>query len=279
MPRAAREPRMNQIGNYLGSLRPLTWAHIIAIVLIVFASVLVIRVVLPRAYRAAEQAPSRRRLRILRTKPLVRLVVWIVAITAIVPILVEPTLDDVLALIAWLAIVLAFALKDYVTCVIAGLATVLENTYQIGDWVELAGVYGEVRALGIRAVHIVNSDDTEAIIPNSMVWSSRVLNASGGQVSMLCVTNFYLDPDHDGAAVCAALAEAGEASSYRKPSTEVKVSARETPWGTHYKLSVHARDSREQFALVTELTISGKERVRAMGIGFATAAMAANWVP
>jgi small conductance mechanosensitive channel len=260
---------MNQIGQYLGSVRPLTWPHILAIGAIVLVSVLLIRVVLPRAYRGAEQAPSKRRLRILRTKPLVRLVVWIAAIVAIVPILVEPTLDDVLALVAWLAIVLAFALKDYVTCVIAGLVTVLENTYQIGDWIELGGVYGEVRALGIRAVHIVTSEDNEIIIPNSMVWSSRVLNSSSGHVSMLCTTSFYLDPDHDGAGVCAALMETGEASAYRKDGTSVSVSARETPWGTHYKLSVRTRDSREQFAMITELTIQGKEKLRAMGVGFA----------
>ena len=267
---------MNQIGNYLGSVRPLTWPHILTIAAIVLASVLLIQVVLPRAYRVAEEAPSRRRLRILRTKPYVRLVVWIAAISAIVPILVEPTLDDVLALIAWLAIVLAFALKDYVTCVIAGLVTVLENTYQIGDWIDLGGAYGEVRTIGIRAVHIVTSEDNEIIIPNSMVWSSRVLNASSGQASMLCVTNFHLDPDHDGAAVRAALLEIGAASGYRKAETPVKVSVREMPWGTHYRLFVRVRDSREQFAMVSELTILGKEKLRAMGIGFAHAAYVEN---
>jgi small conductance mechanosensitive channel len=247
---------------------------LISIVAIVLVSVLLIRVVLPRAYRVAEEVPSRRRLRILRTKPYVRLLVWIAAIAAIVPILVEPTLDDVLGLVAWLAIVLAFALKDYVTGVIAGLVTVLENTYQISDWIEIAGVYGEVRALGIRAVHIVTSEDNEAIIPNSMVWSSRVLNASGGHVSMLCVTNFYLDPDHDGAAVRAALMEIGESNSWRKAVTPVRVSVREQPWGSHYTLFVRADDSCEQFAMITDLTILGKERLRAMGVRFAQVAYA-----
>ena len=267
---------MNQISQYLGSLRPLTWPHVFAIAAIVFVSILLIRVVLPRAYRMAEEAPSRRRLRIMRTKPFVRLLIWIAAMAAVVPIVVEPTLDDVLALIAWLAIVLAFALKDFVTCVIAGLVTVLENTCQIGDWIELDGVYGEVRGLGIRAIHIVTSDDNEIILPNSMVWSSRVLNASSGHASLLCVTNFHLDPDHDGAAVRAALIELGEATDYRKAGTPVKVSARELPWGTRYKLLVRVRDSREQFALITELTIRGKERLRAMGVGFARTAYADN---
>ena len=53
---------MNQLSHYLGSLRPLTWQHILAIAAIVFVSIVVIRVVLPLAYRMAETAPSKRRL-------------------------------------------------------------------------------------------------------------------------------------------------------------------------------------------------------------------------
>ena len=47
---------------------------------------------------------------------------------------------------------------------IAGIVTVVENTYQPGDWIEMDGAYGEVRAIGSRAVHIVTADDTEVIM-------------------------------------------------------------------------------------------------------------------
>ena len=85
------------------------------------------------------------------------------------------------------------------------------------------------------------------------------------------MTNFYLHADHDGAAVRQALAEIAETSSYRKPETPVKVVAAETPWGTHYKIKAYVTDSREQFAMITDLTIRGKERLRAMGVTFAQA--------
>ena len=68
-----------------------------------------------------------------------------------------------------------------------------------------------------------------------------------------------------------ALAEIGEASSYRKPETPVKVVAAETPWGTRYKIKAYVTESREQFAMITDLTIRGKERLRAMGVAFAQA--------
>jgi small conductance mechanosensitive channel len=89
--------------------------------------------------------------------------------------------------------------------------------------------------------------------------------------NLLCVTDFYLHADHDGAAVHQALAEIGETSAYRKPETAVIVVAAETPWGTHYKIKAYVRESREQFAMITDLTIRGKERLRTMGIAFAQA--------
>jgi small conductance mechanosensitive channel len=51
----------------------------------------------------------------------------------------------------------------------------------------------------------------------------------------------------------------------------VKVVATETPWGTRYKLKAYVSESREQFAMITDLTIRGKERLRTMGVTFAQA--------
>ena len=45
----------------------------------------------------------------------------------------------------------------------------------------------------------------------------------------------------------------------------------EKPWGTHYKVKAYVKESREQFLLITDLTIMGKEALRAMNIQFAQA--------
>ncbi len=201
--------------------------------------------------------------------PLIRLIIWIGGISVIIPLLVEPTFEDVIALIATAGLALAFAFKDYASSLVAGIVAVVENTYQPGDWIEVNGTYGEVTTIGTRAVHIVTADDTEVIIPHAKIWSSSVFNASSGKHSLLCVTSYYLDADHDGSAVYQALTEVGEASTYREPATPVKVIAAETPWGTQYKVKAYVADSRQQFAMITDLTIRGKERLRTMGIAFA----------
>jgi len=270
---------MNTGGPHLGFLRELTWNHAFVVLAVLLVCHLLIQAVRWIVRRTAESAPSHRRLLILRASPIARLLIGLTGIAIIVPILVEPTFEDVVALVAAVSLALAFGLKDYVSCLAAGVVTILENTYQPGDWIELDGTYGEVKMIGTRAVHIVTADDTEVIIPHARLWSTSVFNASGGKQSLLCVTDFYLHADHDGGTVCQALAEIGEASSYRKPDTPVTIVATETPWGTHYKIKAYVTESRQQFAMITDLTIRGKERLRTLGIAFAQAPYAKGESP
>jgi len=262
---------MNEIAGHFGFLRELSWSHLALTIAVLAACRLLVLLVGRIVRSAAESAPSHRRLLILRMAPLSRLLIWIAGIAIIIPILVEPTFEDFVAVVAAIGLTLAFAIKDYASNLIAGVVAILENTYQPGDWIEIDGVYGEVKSIGTRAVRIVTADDNEVIVPHARIWSSKVSNASSGHYSLLCVTNFYLQPDHDGAAAVKALTETAEASSYRKRDTAVKVSVAEMPWGTHYKVKAYVADSREQFAMTTDLTIRGKERLRAMGIAFAQA--------
>jgi small-conductance mechanosensitive channel len=262
---------MSDASHPLGFLRELSWGHILVIAAVLLFCRLLVLAVRRVVRHIAESAPSHRRLLILRVAPVARLLIWIAGIVIIVPILVEPSFEDIVALLATVGLALAFALKDYVSCLIAGIVTIVENTYQPGDWIEIDGAYGEVTVVGTRAVHLVTADDTEVIIPHSRLWSKSVYNASSGKRSLLCVTNFYLRADHDGASVRLALAEIGETSSYRKPDSPVKIVVAELPWGTRYKLKAYVNDSREQFTMITDLTIRGKERLRAMDIMFAQA--------
>jgi small-conductance mechanosensitive channel len=220
---------------------------------------------------AAENVRPRLRLPILRVIPIARLIVGVGAAVLIVPIVVEPSFQNVVALVASVSLAIAFVLKDYASSLAAGLVTVLENTYQPGDWIEIDGTYGEVKLIGVRAVHIVTADDNEVMIPHYRFWSKKISNSTNGGRSLLCAANFYLHPDHDGQGVLQCLNAIGEASSWRKPETKVVVVAQEKPWGTHYKLKAYVNESREQFKFVTDLTIQGKAALRAMNIRFAHA--------
>ena len=262
---------MNENAEAWGFLRPLTWQHVLLVLAVFLAAKLLSGGVRWLLQHWAERVRPRLRLSILRLIPLARLVFGTAAVVVAVPILVEPTLRNVVTLVASVGLALAFALKDYGSSLVAGLATVLENTYQPGDWIEVDGTYGEVKSIDSRAVRIVTADDTEVIVPHSKLWSTRVSNATSGNRSLLCVADFYLHPDHDAAAAQRRLTEVAGGSSYRKADTPVAVIVQEKPWGTHYKLKAYVKESREQFDFITDLTIRGKEALRAMGIRFAQA--------
>ena len=255
----------------LGFLRELVWQDILLILAVLIASRLLVVVARQAIRRIAEIVPARRRLLVLGVEPKVRLLIDLGAVLVILPVLVEPTFHNTVALIATVGLALAFAFKDYGSCLIAGVVTIVENPYQPGDWIEIGGHYGEVTAVGLRAVHMVTADDTEIIIPHSQLWSASIANASSGKRSLLCVALFYLEADHDGAAVRQRLGEIAEQSRYREPDSKVVVIAMEKPWGTLYRLKAYVHESREQFLFITDLTLRGKEALREMNIRFARA--------
>ena len=256
-------------------LEKITWQHVLLALAVLVAARLLSILLQGLLRRVAESGSARLRLSILRGLPIVRLLIGIGALILVVPIFVEPTFSNAVAVVASVGLALAFALKDYGSSLVAGLLTVLENTYQPGDWIELGGIYGEVKSIGLRATSIVTVDDTEVIVPNSRIWSGSIANATGGHHTLLCVAEFYLHPDHDAAEVRAQLAQIPEASSYWKSDTAVSVIVMEIPWGTNYRLKAYVKESRDQFLFITDLTVRGKEALRAMGIRFAQTPYAA----
>ena len=270
----SRGPNMHESLNAWGLMRKLAWQDVLLVLAVLLLARLLVLLVRWAVRRTAEKLPSRLRLTVLRVAPLARLLIDVGAIAIVVPILVEPTFQNIVALLASIGLVLAFALKDYGSSLVAGLVTILENTYQPGDWIEVDGTYGEVKAIGLRAVHLVTPDDTEVIIPHSRLWSASIFNASSGNRSLLCVADFYLHADHDALAVRRRLTEMATSSSYRKPGTPVTVIVVEKPWGTHYRVKAYVKESREQFLLITDLTLLGKEALQAMNIQFAQAVYA-----
>lgn len=262
---------MNNSIDHLELLRKLNSADLLQIAVLLISAWLIAATIRWVLRRVAEMVQPGLRLPILRIVPIARLIVGVSAAVLIVPIIVEPTFQNVVALLVSISLIIALVLKDYVSSLVAGLVTILENTYQPGDWIEMDGTYGEVKLISLRAVHVVTPEDNVVTIPHYRFWSKKISNSTSGSRSLMCVADFYLHPDHNGLAVQRCLEEIGETSAWHKPETKVSVVAQEKPWGTHYKLKAYVKESREQFTFITDLTIRGKEALRAQSIRFAHA--------
>lgn len=226
--------------------------------------------------RLARQFPGKLRVHLLALVPTIRLLIIIVAGVLLLRRIVEPTAENMMALFGFLGVGLGFALKEYATSLIAGTIALYEMPYRPGDWITIDGIYGQVKSIEFRVVHIVTPDDTLVIIPHSRLLNESIQNANNGTTRLQCVANFYLEPNHDGAVVRRRLRDVALTSPYVQLSTDPIVVCTETPWGTHYRIRAYPIDPDRQFAFVTDLTERGKAALIAQGVAFSNAAVVAK---
>lgn len=197
--------------------------------------------------------------------PALRLLILLGAVLLVVPILIEPSLQNMVAVLGAVGLAVGFALKDYVSSLIAGVVATVELDYRPGDWIRVAGVYGEVKKVGMRTVQLVTPDDDLVSIPHLKLWSEPVHNANNGAPTLQCVADFYLHPDHDAARVCRTLWDVALTSPFLQLDQPVAVVAQERPWGTHYRIRAYPIHPRQQFRFITDLTVRGKAALQSVG--------------
>ncbi|MGP5016364.1 mechanosensitive ion channel family protein [Vreelandella alkaliphila] len=206
------------------------------------------------------------RFRVFALVPLTRLLILITALAVAVPIVIEPSLRNMVTLLGAIGLAIGFALKDYVSSLIAGVVSAVELPYRPGDWVNIEGTYGEVKHVGMRTVEIVTPDDDLVTVPHLKLWDSAIYNANNGDVSLQCVASFYLHPEHEAGWVRKALRDVALTSAYLKFDKPIIVVAEEKPWGTHYRIRAYPVDPRQQFLFITDLTVRGKQVLSAAGV-------------
>ena len=247
------------------TVRDLDWMNLLEIVTIVAGAWLLTVAVQVGVPWAANRLRPSMRLKLLPWIPVVRFLILLSAIALIVPIVVHPTLENMVFLFGALALAIGFAFKEYLSDVVAGVASIVERPYRPGDWIRIDDAYGEVVSVGLRSVTIVTPDDTMVFLPHSRLWNTNVYNANAGKRDLMCVADFYLHPDHDAAAVRQGLTDTALSSPYANLRRAITVVLAEEPWGTHYRLKAYPLDSRYQFEFVSDLTVRAKSVFAQLG--------------
>ena len=214
----------------------------------------------------AERVPGRYRLYILPSVPVVRLLVLAIAIGLIFPLVIRPTMENILLILGSAGIAIGFAFKDYVSSLIAGVVSIYDRPYRNGDWVKIDEAYGEVKQVGLRAVRLVTPDDTVVVVPNLKLWTNSIYNANDGTRFLQCVADFYLHPKHDAGLVRKKLTDVALTSPFLQMERPVAVIVAEKPWGTHYRLKAYPVEPRDQFQFTTDLTVRGKVALEEIGV-------------
>jgi len=198
--------------------------------------------------------------------PFLRLIIILAALSMIVPIIITPTRENMLALVGASALAIGFAIKDYISCLIAGIIFMFERPYRVGDWIQIGETYGEVIHLGMRTVLIRTIDANDITIPHSTLWHDQLSNATSGAHDLLCFAIFYVHPDHDNALARQALFDVAMTSVYLHLDRPIVVVMKHLPFGLYYKLKAYPMEAREQFKFIADLSERGQFALQEIGL-------------
>ncbi|WP_227500009.1 mechanosensitive ion channel domain-containing protein [Synechococcus sp. PCC 7335] len=80
-----------------------------------------------------------------------------------------------------LGVGLGFGLQDIVNNFISGWILLIERPVQVGDLIDVGGIFGSIERIGIRSTELQTVDGFSIIMPNNELVQNRVVNWSHGQ--------------------------------------------------------------------------------------------------
>jgi len=175
--------------------------------------------------------------------------------------------------IGLLVLALGYALKDLFASVVAGLILMFDRPFHVGDRINFANHYGEVKEIGLRAVRIVDLGDNLISIPNSRFLSESVSSANFGGLDQMCEFRFYIGCQEDFERAQQIIYEAAASSRYVFLGKPIKVMMREGPvpdgaerFAIEFKVKAYVFDGRYEQQFETDVHIRVKRAFKRRGI-------------
>jgi small-conductance mechanosensitive channel len=105
--------------------------------------------------------------------------IYLAAFFAIVAYVFDLPVQGLIATSGAIAIIIGLALQSSLSDVFSGLVLSFSRPYRVDDWIKLdGGTEGQVIELNWRATHILTSQRDLAIVPNSTIAKSKIVNMS-----------------------------------------------------------------------------------------------------
>lgn len=256
-----------QLTNAVGGIQNLG-RNILISILIVLSFFYIIRAIAWTLERFSEQSATRR-LFFKRLVPIVRILIWTLAIYII--LIHVFALKESQLISAWAAVGLAvgFASQDILKNIFGGIIIIIDQPFQVGDKINIGGTYGEVTSIGLRSTRIVTPDDNLVSVPNAQVVESQVANANAGALDCQVVIDLYLPGWVDVLAAKAIAYEAAANSNYVYLDKPIVVNVKDVfkeTFLTHLIVKAYVLDTRYEFAFASDVTETAKAEFQRKGM-------------
>ena len=175
-----------------------------------------------RAFIVLGQKPHEVKL----VQELLAALIYLAAIFGIIAYVFDLPVKGLLATSGALAIIIGLALQSSLGDVFSGIVLNLERPYRVGDWVILDDtVQGTVIETNWRATHILTGNQDVAIVPNSVIAKSKLINCSTPSRTHGTSIRIKLEPTLTPADACTLLKEVllGSTKILRTPEPAVTI--------------------------------------------------------
>jgi len=106
-------------------------------------------------------------------------VIYLAAVFAIIAYVFDLPIQGLLATSGAIAIILGLALQSTLSDVFSGIVLNFSRPYRPGDWISIdGGIDGRVIEMNWRATHVLTGKSDLAIVPNSTIAKTKIVNTS-----------------------------------------------------------------------------------------------------
>lgn len=169
----------------------ISWRKVMFIILF-FIATFYVTIFISKVLDNFSERISKYRLRIKRMIPILRVILWSLAIYIAIAGIIQPPYATVVTVMASIGIAVGLASQDVLKNLFGGVMLILDRPFQVGDKIQFQEHYGEVMQIGLRSSRIVTPGDSVVTIPNGELIRTAVSNANTGALDCLVITEIYL---------------------------------------------------------------------------------------
>lgn len=209
------------------------------------------------------------RIQLAQTYPVIRIVLWLIAILYIVIGIIQPPESIIYASLGSLGLALGLASQDAIRNLVAGIMMAISPRFKIGDMIKVGEHYGEVISLDLSTTKLHTFDDNVITVPNADILKMPISNANNGELNEMVAIDLHLPVSIPVSQLKSLALNAAKCSHYvylKKPisATVFPVFARDFYY--HLTVKAYVLDVRLEKAMATDVAERIIEALRQQGL-------------